>query len=554
MNNKKTTLITAAIIVFAFFWIFSLTYNFNFFWEDIYLLGQHKICQTTPAQCSPQNMFVNFIKTLYQPSQFENIRYGWKPIQEEFIYPFLASIAGNNLIYHRIIKAILFTMLFYMYWWFLFKPTENFKPKNSEPIFSNNYLIPVLAFTYLLVLPEIWVAALYYVDTLILTLLFSTSALAIFYFSYDSDNLKNKTVQAISFIAIVFLTNLSILTKHVGRLNVFLITAFLVLTAPKKCTKKKYVFLLTVLLFLSIPVFGLTKATFGGSFYDVLGLNAHINAENKGLFNIIYDFASTIHLSFLPHAIGLIILFAITAILNIYAIIKKKQKNTESTISLHNIMIFSAIWFLLEAFALFIARTFVMDPKYFLRFEFTIFLFPQTLFILSYVQFVHRKYFEKNKLFKIIICLLIIGAILHNTVRLNEWRGGWGAYFLEYDTARQFIDKQAKNSILLVKMDHAAPTYFACDKTNNTIKMIADLSDVNAIKSFALNYSDVFVAQHQQQIKFKNKQILNIANLTATDNSPYGNLKSLLGKYYQDKIYIYKLQNIKSNKIAKPRN
>ena len=526
---KNSSLKYTGIVILAFIWISSLTYNFNFFWEDAYILGQYNIYLQQPELFSTKNIASLFIDAVIRPEQFSSVNYGWKPLQEGFIYQFMVKLSGNNVLFHRTFKATLYAGLVLLYFCFLKHLSSNYdnRIKNKTFLF--------LSFSTILLLPEIWTAQLYLVDTLILTLLFSTTALFIFYFYYDK---YTNYLTPFLFIFIMILTQLSTVTKHVGRLNVAIITLFLLFTQPKKILQKKYAILLSALFFISFPVLGFLSLISGES-TDILGISSHTSQNT--LYPLIFSFFKTIHHAFIPHTIWLLGLLSLSFILHIFGtiFIKKQQKNNE----LKKLVIFSFFWFVFTAFAMHMARGFIFDPKFFLRFEFTLFLFPQMLFVLSYTTFVYKKYFTENKIIPLIIFAVLILAVITTGLRLNEWRGGWGAYFLGYDTAREYVDSISNNSILLVRMDHAAPTYFV---SNNTILMTADLTNQSLLEELQRKYKTVFIAD-RQQLK-ENKTIIHITDLSIKDNSPYGKLKKLANREYTLKMKIYKF--VKNTKAS----
>lgn len=195
------------------------------------------------------------------------------------------------------------------------------------------------------------------------------------------------------------------------------------------------------------------------------------------------------------------------------------------------------MWFLLEAFSVFIARGFHMERTFFLRFEFSLFIFPQVLFVMSYAYFVYRKYLNGKKLIYYVIILVMLLSIGHNVLRLNEWRGGWGGYFLGYDTARQYVDDNSNDAILLLPIDHSSPTYFS-PMSRNTQAMVADLTNSSVVRSHGTNYSTVYIAS-RQRLFFDDLKIINIINLTIADTSPYGRFKRIINRYYSNEIYLY---------------
>lgn len=539
-------------VTFSFAWMFLLTYNFNFFWEDGHALAVYKDYKHNPEQYTPKSLAKLFVTTLFYPFKNSEINkktcacclvyklnYMCRPLHDA-MYSILIGSLGINIIQYRITKAALFSLLMLIYLYFLWQPLKDFWEKNKKQknILSKNILVVVLITAYLAVLPEFFIATLYYVDELFSTMFFATLALFLFYFFYNKDCGKIKTI--LLFLGITIFTHISILIKHVARINFLLIFSFLLLTDKKKLIQPKYFLLILMLLFLSVPFLGFLELFSGESIYTIMGISGHLGGETE-TFELLLNFIKTFHLSFIPHAKFLLIFLLFMAGLHIYALLKKinHQHASINTTPIKNIVIWSGIWFLLEAVSLFISRGFNMERMFFLRMEFSIFIFSQILFVSSYAYFVYNKHFIGKKIIYYTIILILLLSISHNVLRLNEWRGGWGAYFLKYDAARTYVDEHEKNAVLLVKESHALPTYFV---SNNTIKMIPDILNVSVIESFAKNYSTILVA-HTVPIDFMSERMQNTINLTIIDKSPYGMFKKIIGRYYESKIYIYTFIN-----------
>ena len=147
------------------------------------------------------------------------------------------------------------------------------------------------------------------------------------------------------------------------------------------------------------------------------------------------------------------------------------------------------------------------------------------------------------------LMFFFILAILNNGLHLNQSRGGWGAYFLGYDIARQYIDNNAENAVLLLQIDHASPTYFVPPSTNKH-SMVSDLTNTSLLTLYQQNYSAVYIARRRPLV-LNDSSIINIENLTIVDNSPYGWLKKTIGRYYPTPMYLYKYsKHIKTNLIS----
>lgn len=460
--------------------------------------------------------------------------YGYRPLNNLYIV-FLPTLFGSNIMYHKLFKLILTGILFIICFRFLMSESK------EEAMISEHIFFCFLGITYIMVLPEFWLFSLYLIDSMLFATVMEMLALWLFFFHYfpNSASLKKYTF---IFFFIVFFTHIATLTRHFGRINFILIFLFLLFSDRKKLCSWRMVALILTLFMISIPVMGILKT---GDFLEVTGLKAHTGAQGwtQLILNNL-DYFKTLHLSFLPHTFFLIILFLVFFALHIYARWIHRQKENEETMqnemtkSLKHLVLFSFFWFLLTSFTLFIARGFVFDRTAWLRLEFMVFMIPQTLFLISYEYYVFRRYFSKQKFVKYMLYFFIILAILHNVQRLNEWRGGWGAYFLGYDTVRQYVDEHAEHAVLILPFDHASPTYFF---STNQHKMEAGQTNISLLREYKENYTHVFIT-NRHELMFNESSVVNIANLSIQDYSPYGLLKKAIGRYYKQPMYLYEFK------------
>lgn len=548
--KKEKLLLTSAIFLFSFLFMLSLTYNFNFFWEDIIYLDQYEKHTQNPQDYTSLALMNIFFNSLIEQEQFYQIKYRERPLEKDFIYPLLVALYGVQVSHYRLGIAFLFGIFMVLCSTFFYRLGEQLIPASTEklPFSPSNFFNPpvflsILLCLYFIVLPTTWVMILYLVDDLLLSLTFTTASLLLFYFFYTNDTIKNKYVLTFLLFLIIFFTKISMLINHIGRINIFIIFLFLLFTDRQKLTRIRYILLLIILLFLSFPILGLPRLLSGQTIFDIIGLTSHVGTQDMNFFFFLSDFIKTFHYSFLPHALFPLLLFFLFFILHLYAFCLKKESkepNTKIIQELRALLLFSLFWFILSAFIFYAARGFLFEPYFFTSFEMSLFIVPQILFVIGYCLFIYKKYFPEKKFFLLLIYVFLIVAILHNVLELNHWRGGWGAYFLGYDTAQQYVDEHEENAILLLPLDHASPTYFIPPSTNKH-NMVADLTNTSLLHSYQQNYSAIYIA-NRIPLTFDDPSIVSLANLTIIDNSPYGWFKRILGAYYPMPIYLYKVE------------
>lgn len=531
------------VFLLSFVWFFILTYNFNFFWEDSSLFARHEASIKDPETYSIKGLSVSFLKIITDPSEIYVVRYFGRPLNDFYI-TVVGSLFGVDLINQRAVKAALAGLLFIFIYLFI-----NKFGKKEEVIFSyhkysltSRGIFCFLSLFYFLIVPEVWLMLLYLHDGFVLMLTVEVLALYLFFFYYNNDAITNKVFLSILFFFIVFLTHVATLARHFGRINFVLFFLFLLATDKKKLLTWRYGVLVAVLFFISFPVLGIMS---GKTVDDALGIAGHTGESGiTGALFLGLGFLKEVHLSFLSHGFFLLILLILFAAFHRYGYVKSKQispissSDDEHVDFLKKLALFTLLWFLLAAFTFYVARGLVFERTSFLRREFMMFIIPQTIFIIAYAQFVYKKYFSARKFMQYIIYFFILLAILSNVQRLNEWRGGWGAYFLGYDTVRQYVDDHAEHSLLIVPFDHGSPIYFL---STNQHAMVADMTNTSLLKQYAQNYTRVFITR-QYELTFNDSSVVNIANLTVVDNSPYGWVKKAIGKYYKQPMYVYELK------------
>jgi hypothetical protein len=309
----------------------------------------------------------------------------------------------------------------------------------------------------------------------------------------------------------------------------------------------RYFSLILVLFFFSVPIEGIIQAAFSSpaSAINVLGLKSSGQVD-ENFFYFMFTFLRTAYSTFLPHAFFLLLLLFSFLLFHLYGYLRKNQptNNEEEYLQfLKHLGLFSFLWFFLTVFVFNFARGVVFDRTSYLRFQYSLFVVPQAIMILCYTQYVYKRYFSTKKVIQHIVFFFIIFSVFHNIIRLNEFRGGWGAYYLGYDTVRQYIDENAKNALLVVKHDVGLPVFFF---SSNSITMLSNITDGTALSEYKQNYTQLFIAS-PYELQFDDNSVINIANLTIRDASPYGKFKKMLGKYYLSPMYLYEFNANESN-------
>lgn len=539
IENVSPKYIALLFFIFSFVWMFSFTYNFPFFWEDSFYIDTDALIQQNPETYSFQNMAFLFFDILFDPQQFYTLCYNaqpCRPLLYSFFYPAEAASYGLDVLFYRIERALIFALSVFFIYFFV----HILRNGNKQ------FILPLLGMASLIIIPEFWVMILYSTDPLPHVLLLTILIFLLFYFFYNNDALQNKLILALCFFFIILFTRISISLSHIGRINFIIFFLFLFFTNRKKIVTLRHASLLLVLFVLSIPFFSFfpfmttegTTETTNNTFHSPIPV---FQEELTLIPYHLFSFLILLPLSFFNHAFFLFLLLIIFFCLHVYCLIKKRTPdNNTTTASLASLTLFSLFWFLLSALLIFLARGFTHPPLFFLRYQFSLFIIPQTLFVLSYSYLIYKKYFSIRKILYYLLILFLILGICSNLFLFNHWRGGWGAYLLGYDTVRHYVDDHAEHALLVLPFDHASPLYFIPPSTNHYV-MVSDITNTSLLATYQQNYSAIYIANTAPLI-FDSTAVINVANLTINDTSPYGLLKKIIGKGYPSPLYVYMLQ------------
>jgi hypothetical protein len=177
------------------------------------------------------------------------------------------------------------------------------------------------------------------------------------------------------------------------------------------------------------------------------------------------------------------------------------------------------------------------------------FIPPFILFITCYLVSIKNSLQTPCRIIFIAACIVLIGVqILHNGVRLNKFRGGWGNYLCAWQNAAKFIENNSNHALALAfTKNHYKPFFFR--NLNNQVSNTMDPSsqsqfcDINFIEGkFKEGFSDVFVVA-EQKLNFRHpSDRINLVDMTPMDGDSgdwYDYLKTRLGRLSKVIVYIY---------------
>src|SRR3989344_619105 len=126
MLNKRRLLIFIFVFMISLIWFSSLTYNFNYFWEDPGLLGIYDYCSNHPEESSFISYTSTFLRKLIYTNQFIMVRYTDLPLTphtyacynlyfHKLLYPLLEQSVIDHIVKSAIFSLIVASIFFFFY-------------------------------------------------------------------------------------------------------------------------------------------------------------------------------------------------------------------------------------------------------------------------------------------------------------------------------------------------------------------------------------------------------------------------------------------------------
>ena len=489
-------------ITTSFFFIF-LSEGFDFFWEDDQFL-------VNPEVSSVLIIKQSFLAVFDISTSLQRVHFWDRPLQQAY-WTSLSTIFRKDVVFVRILRA-LFPALMAVLLFLALKKRLMLKEC-------------ILAIIYLITFTELFISVLYAQDVMLYMNSMMVATLLTFFFMYL--NQKSSWKETSSVIAIVFLARIASAFKHEGKLVLPIIFLFAILCRRDLFRKQSFWWLMI----------GLAVATF--PLLCVLGEGECFNlefGEELPLFEFILTFFRSLRTYVFVIGLPTLTFFVLIAGLFCYFHLMKRKTPKPET----DFVIFCIAWLVAEFCFVYSARG--ADPMKYIgqtwqRIDFAPILFPLTLLIFSCLAAIKKSIFssEKQKQFALLLLntLIILAVILH-AANLNSWRGGWGDYFLGWQTVGDFVDLNANNSVLVEPYNHGYPFYF---RTNNSQIMLTDIANYSLLFNLSKQFTQVYVA-NRSPVEVKSYLQLK-AELQPHDRSLYARMKKLIGRSSQAKFYVY---------------
>ncbi len=526
-----------------------LTYNIGFPWEEFGVLFKWKNEATwTGVGFNGGNEEINWAKIRDDSGNvFLQLTYGIKPL-EVFLYTIPPRLFGTNLFKHNFYRAVIFGLLLFILLLFVYK-------------YTGSFLLCFISSIFLTTAPQIWYAVVAKGSLKINSLFFVAAALYFFqaYVDQPVDRKWNKNFFVP--VLIVCFALLAIFLEQLGRYIFPIILFYLVITSPKKILK--HWLLLTIFLFISIPIIGIFYKVLFNHSYNIFGLHSwgmrHYGVDPTnfkqcfGLFiknykNMILYLNPIIFLTIFP--ISLYVIF-----LKLKMVFFKKSYPI-SNVMLWNNYLYMLAWLIISLVIVFYIRggwQYTILDNY--QFDLSVILVPYVIVFALSLKII-KNLIKNYKLRNILIILIVFASFLFNVRELNRYIGGIGGYIVSWDNVRRFAEEKAGNQseTLLLVSDR---TMLACFKPNLKVDQIENryLFNANAFKKacrergYTKKYETIFVVADNNDISAfeKDKEFKLLASLPCYNNSLYDKLKWLFKKPSPVRMYIYQYHFGKEN-------
>lgn len=480
------------IFLSSWLFYFIMTFGINYFWEDIYFI--------TPTESSVSIEIFKGFKDLFDISSILRIDYTHRPLQHRY-WESLPVFFGQSRIAARTFRAI-FPAILTLFLFIIIKKTISTKKA-------------IFAIMLFLLTTEILIATLYAQDVMIMMNVITTLALITFFFKYRYSKNINEYLWI---FLILFLTRISILLKHEGRIILPIILGYAIVCERTLFKRTSFYILLLFLFLFSIPI-GCQLAEQPCMIFGM---------EQQPTLDYIMNFF--IRLPVVINLLGIPSIFlAILSLSNILIRFRQDERT--------RLFILAFIWFSLELLFVYAARQFTpqMYPRAsFQRIDLAAVIFP---FILA--TFAGWQYSSK-KIIQILFISLFMFSLFDHSQDIYYWRSGWGEYYDGWEYFRQYFDKKNENSLLVITpASFGAPFYFS---TNNKLVVI-DPYNIDYVLNYTKtkNYYAVDRLTPGSHSTLTGKLFTNCEIITPTDTTLFGIFKKIfLNKDLQGTFHLCK--------------
>ena len=347
-------------------------------------------------------------------------------------------------------------------------------------------------------------------------------------------------------------SNYAVLSKGDGRY--LAIIFILTLLFFRRTELKFHLPMLTILLFMEIPVLGFLKKVFLDSEFTPIDIKSHNPLP-------LFDSAKLIVKNYIYplNALGAFLLVILTGCILIHLFImifKIKLKHTteeeDRKLFISERLFLFMLWFISSFIMVALARSFnyggntdwnVVDCSYFIA--------PFLIFICYYITLLANSLNKPYSRLFIGVCvaLMVMQVVIINPPRLNRFRGGWGNYFPAWRNAEIYINETADNALALsINKMHYKPFVFreSNNKIINTLPPCekSPFCDLNFIETkFHENrYKNIFVVGWGE-LNFRgeaDKFILKeVSSFSGDTGDLYDIFKNFIGHGSVPTVYVY---------------
>ena len=525
----KLSYIIILIFALAFAWGLFFTCGLDFFWEDFEFFHldkeQYPIDSNFSSRCiSGIKVLGNCFKDFFTPRRLFQAGFGANYIDRPYLFhtdELLGVIFGDRAILYRIFRVLVLavnTCLLFL-------------------LINRKSLKLAIAGVFLYITSaELWALLAYSSDIGIYAQLAEFISILLFLSLLNKKTVEKKYLWLYYFF-IFLASNYAIFAKCNGRyLAVIFILTFIFF---RRKELKFHAPMLTLLLFLQIPLLGYLKKFFTGLPVSPIHIASHnTRTVSESLRNIF------VNLSHPQNAIGnlLLVLVGVVILIHILSIIFKKSSRFFENVDIQagkdlreQVFIFM-LWFIFSFMMIAVSRSFSYSGPYdWVKMEISFFIGPFIIFLCYYAYMIFSRLRMPFKKVFISFCLILMAVqLLLNLPRIKRFRAGWGNYFCAWKNTEKYIDSISNNAMVYTHSEMFYKPFVFRNSNNKVINNLAGTNNLAFIEKVFKDkgFSYVFFAS-RNGVKFEGKSekviLKGVVFIDGDSGGLYDRLKAMIG-------------------------
>lgn len=538
IKKNKTLHITILVFAAAFMWELFFTYGFDFFWEDFAFYHLDKIEHPLNPAVSERassglRILSDFFKEMFRFKRLFQAGFGNNFTDRPYQFltnELLSVIFFDKAILYRIFKALVFACNT-CFLFFLMKRTS-----------LKLALMGVLLY---ITSSEVWVVVAYSSDVAVYAQFAVLVSILLFLHLSEKKSIQKNRLW-LYYLIILLLSNYAVLAKCDGRyLAVLFIVTFICFRIKEF---KIHAPMFTGLLFLQVPVLGYIKKVFTG----LPASPIHIASHNTR--SILESLKAIISNDKYPkNALGrsLLILLGIIIVLHLLNMIFNKNKryfikeeSNDKNLKVRTFLFMS--WFVFSFIMIALSRSFSYSGPYdWAVMEESFFIGPFIVFLCYYSFMVAGRFRKPFQTIFITFCLVVmLGQLVVNVRRINQFRGGWGNYFCAWKNVEKYVDSKSNHAIIFTATEMFYKPFVFRHSNNICRNNVPGAQNLEFIEKMFTEegYRDVFLAERfrlevegaSEKVALKETRVID-----GDSGDLYDRFKRFIGRPSRPVIYVH---------------